>query len=174
MILGSSRYPFLVRWVHWSSVLLVLLAYLTSDAAEDQSGGAAQLHVLAGLLLVVLFVPRLMGYVLRRRGAPLPHESDAGTAARIATATVHVALLLFVIVQPLLGILALWGEGQALPVPFTSWAVPSPLATSGPSELFEDLHETVGNIFYAVIGLHVAASLWHHFLRRDGVLRRML
>jgi cytochrome b561 len=85
------------------------------------------------------------------------------------------ALLLFVVVEPLLGILALWAEGHAMPVPFTPWAVPPLLAMdAGADELLEELHETVGNIFYAVIGVHVLASLWHHFVRRDDVLRRML
>ncbi len=175
MILESTRYPALVRWVHWSSVLLVLLAYVTSEAAEDlQSGGIGQWHVLAGLLLLVLFIPRLLGYVLRRRGVPLPGP-ESGPAARIAAATVHIALLLFLVVEPLLGILTLWTEGHAMPVPFTSWAVPPLIAMgAGAGELLEELHETVGNIFYAVIGVHVLASLWHHFVRRDDVLRRMV
>ena len=174
MILESTRYPALVRWVHWSSVLLVLLAYLTSEAAEELGdGGAGQWHVLAGLLLLVLFVPRLVGYALRRRGIPMPGP-EGGHAARIAAMTVHMALLLFVVVEPLLGILAVWAEGSPVPVPFTPWSLP-PLLTMGvgAGELLEELHETVGNVFYAVIGVHVLASLWHHFVRRDAVLRRM-
>ena len=175
MITRSKRYPALVRWVHWSSVLLVLVAYLTSEAAEDlQDGGAGQWHVLAGLLLLVLFVPRLVGYLQRRRGATRPSQ-EGGPAARIAAATVHIALLLFVVVQPLLGIMALWAEGHAMPIPFTPWSVPALVSMgAGTGELFEELHETVGNAFYAVIGLHVLATLWHQFVRRDGVLRRML
>ena len=174
MIPELTRYPALVRWVHWSSVLLVLLAYVTSEAAEElQSGGAGQWHVLAGLLLLVLFVPRLAGYVQRRRGVALP-ELEGGSAARIAAATVHMALLLFVLVEPLIGNMALWAEGKAMPIPFTRWAVPPLLAMGGGGELLEELHETVGTIFYAIIGVHVLASFWHHFVRRDAVLRRML
>ena len=171
----STRYPALVRWVHWSSVLLVLLAYLTGDAAEDvQSGGAGQWHVLSGLLLLLLFVPRLVGYALRRRGVPVPAQ-ETGRAARIAATTIHMALLLFVVVQPLLGILSLWAEGKALPIPFTAWAVPPMVSFgAGAGPALEDLHETLGNVFYAIIGIHVLASLWHHFVRRDAVLRRML
>jgi cytochrome b561 len=175
MIVESTRYPALVRWVHWSSVLLVLVAYLTGDAAEElQAGGAGQWHVLAGLLLLLLFLPRLAGYALRLRGVPRP-APEGGPAARVAAAAVHVALLLFVVVQPLLGILSLWGEGEAVPIPFTAWALPPMLAIGERvGHTLEELHETLGNIFYAVIGIHILASLWHHFVRRDGVLRRML
>lgn len=175
MIVESTRYPALVRWVHWSSVLLVLLAYLTGDAAEElQAGGAGQWHVLAGLLLLLLFLPRLAGYALRRRGIPTPIP-EGGRAARIAAATIHLALLLFVVVQPMLGILSLWAEDKAVPIPFTGFALQSMLAIgAGAGETLEELHETVGNVFYAVIAIHVFASLWHHFVRRDNVLRRML
>ena len=38
----------------------------------------------------------------------------------------------------------------------------------------EDIHGTIGTVFYWVIGLHVAVALWHHFIRRDNVLERML
>lgn len=128
MILESVRYPALVRYVHWSGVLLVLVA-----------------------------------------------GPEGGRAARTAALAVHVALLLFVVVQPLLGILALWAEGDALPVPLTSWSIPPPFAMGvGAGELLEELHETVGNVFYAVIAVHVLAALWHHFVRHDAVLRRML
>ncbi|WP_343212439.1 cytochrome b/b6 domain-containing protein [Arenimonas sp.] len=37
----------------------------------------------------------------------------------------------------------------------------------------EDLHELLGTAFYYVVGLHVAAALYHHFVRRDDTLRRM-
>jgi superoxide oxidase len=35
------------------------------------------------------------------------------------------------------------------------------------------LHETLARAFYLVIAAHVAAALWHHFIRRDDTLRRM-
>jgi cytochrome b561 len=41
------------------------------------------------------------------------------------------------------------------------------------SALTSAVHGTVGNVFYAVIAVHALAALWHQFVRRDGVLRRM-
>ena len=91
--------------------------------------------------------------------------------AKLAT----LALLLFVVVQPVLGILLVWSEGQALPIPLTDWAFP-PLIVLGEDgeDFLEDAHETLGNAFYAVIALHALAALWHHIIRRDNTLRRML
>jgi superoxide oxidase len=38
----------------------------------------------------------------------------------------------------------------------------------------EDPHETGASVGYGLVGLHAAAALSHHFLRRDDTLRRML
>ena len=36
------------------------------------------------------------------------------------------------------------------------------------------LHSPVAWLLLAMIAGHVVMALWHHFVRRDGVLRRML
>jgi cytochrome b561 len=36
-----------------------------------------------------------------------------------------------------------------------------------------ELHGTFANGLLILAGLHAAAALYHHFLRKDGVLRRM-
>ncbi|WP_159015606.1 cytochrome b [Cognatiluteimonas profundi] len=163
------RYPVIVRWIHWLSVALVAIAYLTAESAEDLGGGGGQWHVLAGLALLLLFVPRLLAR-LGGQHAPVPASAFEAWSARL----VHIALLLFVVVEPLLGVLMVWAEGDPLPVPFTAWQIP-PLIVLGEAsgETLEELHGTVGNVFYAVIALHALAALWHQFVRRDGVLRRM-
>ena len=164
------RYPRRVRWIHWLSVALVALAYLTAESAESlDGGGAGAWHVLAGLALLLLFVPRLLVRIGAGH-APSTRSAFEAWSARL----VHLALLLFVVVQPLLGILSVWAEGQALPVPFTGWEVgPWLMPSEAWGDVLEDLHEDVGNAFYAVIALHALAALWHQFIRRDGVLRRM-
>ena len=165
------RHPRPVRWIHWLSVVLVAIAYLTAESAEDlgEAGSGGQWHILAGLALLLLFVPRVLARLASPR-APVPASAFAAWSARL----VHLALLLFVVVQPLLGVLMVWAEGESVPVPFTPWQL-TPLVVLGEArgEALEELHETVGNVFYAVIAVHALAALWHQFVRRDGVLRRM-
>jgi cytochrome b561 len=38
----------------------------------------------------------------------------------------------------------------------------------------KEVHEWLANGLLAVAALHAAAALWHHFVRRDDVLTRML
>jgi cytochrome b561 len=87
----------------------------------------------------------------------------------------HLALYAFIVVMPLLGLATAWTDGKVLLIPFTDLAVPALLAPDkGLAHQLEDLHGTIGEIFYWVIGLHVLAALYHHWWRRDDTLRRML
>lgn len=164
-----------VRAIHWLSAGLILLAYLTSELTEEIEEGeyaGTDWHTFAGLALLALFLPRLLGKVF----AKAPPITPPPTRASVLPAKlVTLALLLFVLVQPVLGILLVWSEGHAVQVPLTGWSLP-PLIMLGESgeDLLEDAHETLGNAFYAVIALHALAALWHHFIRRDDTLRRML
>jgi cytochrome b561 len=85
-----------------------------------------------------------------------------------------VALYAFLLIQPLLGILQVNYLGHTVPIPFTGYSLPA-LVGANPDayHLVAELHETVGEIFYWVIGLHIAAALWHHFRLHDTTLRRI-
>jgi cytochrome b561 len=41
-------------------------------------------------------------------------------------------------------------------------------------EKLEDIHVWIGQAFYYVIGLHIVGALWHHFVRHDTTLRRII
>jgi cytochrome b561 len=66
-------------------------------------------------------------------------------------------------------------EKGSLPIPLTQILIPSPFPVSDHfAESLEDLHKLLGSIFYYVIGLHVVAAIWHHFVRKDNTLKRMM
>lgn len=169
------RFAWPVRALHWLSAVLVLVAYLTSGLAEEGEHGEAagiNWHVAAGLALLLMFLPRLLARLLPQPGPLLPPPPRW---TLLPHKLVTAALLLFVVVQPVLGVLSVWAEGEALAIPFTPWLLP-PMLTLDESagEALEEAHEVVGNAFYAVIAAHALAALWHQFVRRDGLLRRML
>ena len=113
------RFAWPVRAIHWISAGLVLVAYLTTELAEEAEHGEAvgiNWHVAAGLALLLLFVPRLLAKLLPRPGPLMP---PAPNWTRLPHALVTLALLLFVLVQPVLGVLSVWAEGDALAIPFT-------------------------------------------------------
>ena len=53
--------------------------------------------------------------------------------------------------------------------------VPQLLEAGSPySELLAEAHEWLAYALIAVVAVHAAAALYHHFVLRDTVLRRML
>jgi cytochrome b561 len=166
----TFRYPFAVRWIHWLGVAAIATAYLTSESAEElmESGSGTNWHVVAGIGLVLLFVPRLLA---RLSVGKRPHTSGA---EKWVAGTLQLALLLFMLVQPLLGVLAVWAEGHSLAIPFTSFELVPMVRLEGWGHSLEEMHEIVGNVFYGVIAIHVLAALWHQFVSRDELIQRML
>jgi superoxide oxidase len=131
-----------------------------------------QAHFWTGLSLLALVVWRM---ALRLR-AQVPAITPALPAWQAWPSKVlHLALYAFFVVMPLLGLATAWSDGKTLYLPFTGLALPALLSVDKPlAHQLEDLHGTIGEAFYWVIGAHVLAALYHHFWRRDDTLRRML
>lgn len=173
-----SKYLPAQRWLHWIMALLVLVVYLAitqRDLFPRGSDGRAlmmQTHFWTGLLLLMLVGWRLW---LRRAHPAPPVTPPLPAAQHIAGASLHVALYAFFIVMPLLGLATAWTDGKTLLLPLFGTPVPALLAPDKAlAHTLQDIHETIGEVFYWIIGLHIAAALYHHFLRRDSVLERML
>ncbi len=171
------RYSRQARWLHWTIFALVALAYVLINLRGAFPRGSDALrtsmaaHYMAGLAVLVLVLPRLLH---RMRNTPPPIAPPLAPWETWLSRLTHAALYAFLLVQPLLGLIAVLANG-ALPIPFTSLQIPSPLTRNHDlHEQIGHLHGTIGTIFYWVIGLHIAAALWHHFLRRDNTLRRMV
>jgi cytochrome b561 len=99
--------------------------------------------------------------------------SHANWEKRLAGA-VHGFLYLLLFVLMLSGYLISTADGRAIEV-FGLFRVPATL-TGIPNQ--EDLagvvHQVLGYVLIGLVALHALAALKHHFLDRDGTLRRML
>ncbi|MFS2157036.1 cytochrome b [Pseudomonas sp. Pseusp122] len=175
---SAHRYNAKARWFHWSMAALVVLAYvlILSRVEFGKSSPVRAFvvhsHFWTGLLLLAMAFFRVAE---RRRQAPPPINPPLQTLLRRATTLTHYALYAFLFIQPILGLLAVVIENGALPIPLTDLQIPSPFPTSDRlAERFEDVHKLLASIFYWVIGLHAVAALWHHLVRKDDTLKRML
>lgn len=84
----------------------------------------------------------------------------------------HKILYLLMVGTVLLGIGNAWIRGDTL---FTVVKIASLAPGNMPlRKLVEDWHSWAANVLLVVAGLHAAAGLLHHFVLRDGILRRML
>lgn len=169
---ASNRYTILVRWTHWLTVLAVVAAYVFVNLGGEEAPAMMRWHYLAGLAVLVLLIPRILSRLAKR---PPPILPAPGAMVAVAAHLSHLALYAFLLVQPVLGILQVNYGGELVSLPWGGWSLPALVAPDhAAQEWVGELHETLGEIFYWVIGIHLAASLWHHFLRHDNTLRRMV
>ncbi|MBS0457626.1 MAG: cytochrome b [Proteobacteria bacterium] len=173
-----TRYSPGLRRLHWWMALLIVAVYIAMEQRGIFPRGSAgragmmQAHYWLGLLVFALVWWRLA--LRRSHGAPgitPPLPMWQAIPAKL----LHLALYAFFIVMPLLGLATAWTDGKQVLIPFTQIAIPPLLAENEDlAHRLEDVHVTIGEVFYWVIGLHVVAALYHHFFRRDDTLRRML
>ena len=172
----SDRYASLSIFMHWLMLALLAAVYTCielSGAFPKNSHGRELLqhwHFMLGLTVFVLVWLRLASRwfngVPAIAPAPRHWEKQAADA-------MHIALYVFMIIMPLLGWLTLSAEGET--IPFFGLHLPALLhANKALARQVREVHGTIGNIGYFLIGLHAAAALFHHYLRRDNTLVRML
>ena len=174
----SDRYTYKARWFHWAMAILIVLAYaLILSRTQFERGSqlrtfVVQTHFWVGIVVLIMAFFRIAE---RHRHTPPgitpPLEGILRTAATLS----HYLLYAFLFVQPVLGLLTVLIEKGSLPIPLTQLLIPSPFPISeDTAESLEDIHKLLGTIFYYVIGLHVIAAIWHHFVRKDNTVKRIV
>jgi cytochrome b561 len=171
------RYAPVLRRLHWLMAVMVALGYLLIEQrglfprGSDGRFAMMQGHYWIGLGIFVLAAWRLAAR--RRHGAPAVTPALPRAQAAIAV-LMHVLLYAFLVLMPVLGLSTAWLDGKQVFIPFTGVALPALLAENEAlAHTVEDLHGDIGEIFYWVIGFHVVAALYHHFIRKDDTLARM-
>ncbi len=169
------RYGRLSISLHWLMVLLIAAVYATIELRGNFPKGSEtrdllkQWHFMLGLSVFALVWLRLLARWLRPAPLAVASAKWEQQLAKLA----HLALYGLMIGLPLLGWLTLSAAGK--PIPFFGLELPALLSPDkGLAGDIKEIHETVAELGYWLIGLHAAAALFHHYVRRDDVLRRML
>ena len=127
-------------------------------------------HKSLGITLLLLVLLRLAWRIGHR--APPPPPGSGRWEIRAAWLS-HLGLYLLMIALPLSG----WLSASTSIVPWKLWwLIPWPdIAAPNQAlhEIAEEVHEVMVKLLIALLALHVAAALRHHFLKRNDVLRRM-
>jgi cytochrome b561 len=172
------RYTRPARWFHWLMATLIVLAYVLIKSRTEFGRGTdlrlmvVQSHYWVGITILILAFPRLFYRAGNRPPAITPPLE--GVIKQLAALT-HFLLYAFLFVQPILGLTTVLLDKGVLPIPFTDLVIHSPFAVSRASAHFvEHIHRLVGKTFYYVIGLHVLAALFHHCIRKDNTLKRIV
>jgi cytochrome b561 len=168
-----TRYDRPTIWFHWAVALLVLVQWLLAEVIDWFPKGmprieARSVHISLGLFLGVLLVAR--GVWRATRGRVLPPAYRGWL--QVSVKTVHYTLYVLLFAMVLVGIFLVWVRGDSF---FGLFTVPAfDPGNKALRENVEDLHGTIATVILILAGLHASASLIHHYLWHDNVLRRML
>jgi cytochrome b561 len=164
------------KWLHWLIVALLIAQFIIAWTLphmrrDTQPDTLINLHFSIGMVILLVAIVRLGWRLFHgepERGADLP-------AWQVQTAhVVHWSLYALLLVVPLLGwINASW---RGFSVNMFGLEFPRLIETHATGWGWTgDVHGLLANyVMLALVGLHVAAGLYHYFIRRDGVLKRML
>jgi cytochrome b561 len=172
--------------LHWVIAALILLDFAFAMSFSRFNPGDAlylssayELHMSTGLCVLLLSMVRVLWRLTHQR-PPLP---DMGLTLRALARISHFLLYVFMVGAPLTGWLVLSLRKRMTSVfGLFSWAWPTLPAITGMSrperQLWHDyvlpLHIRMSYLGMSLVVLHVAAAFYHHLLRRDDVLNRML
>ncbi|MCC6917599.1 MAG: cytochrome b [Alphaproteobacteria bacterium] len=165
-----------LRALHWTTAGLVLALFAIGWAIDFTSAAATRkllltVHQSIGLLVVLLAVSRL--FLRSRLGVPRPVQGLPRWMDLLSRAT-HAAFYLLMVALPLSGWFYTGAKGGTVRF---FWLVRLPRlspADDGWADFAFEVHELVGFALLFLIGAHVAAALYHHFVRGDETLRRMM
>jgi cytochrome b561 len=167
------------RKFHWLTAALILvmlplgfaMTYRgnTLNIFDGTTNAMYSAHKLGGFIVLWLVAARL--FYRLKNGAP---ASEAGLAKWQVSAShaTHWALYLLLLLVPLGGWLgvSLYGARDV----FGLFSLP-PIApvNQAMSETVFKLHGLGAFLILLLVGAHIAGAIYHHAVRRDGVLRRM-
>jgi len=171
---ASTHHPLSIG-AHWLTLVLLIAVYALIELRGifPKGSDARELmktwHGMLGLVVFGLVFLRLA----LRAVYPTPPITPPPPAWQHALAeAMHWALYAFLLVMPLLGWMLLSAKGK--PIPLFGFELPALMAPARTTaKTLEAIHEVIGNVGYALIGLHAAAALWHHYMTRDDTLHHM-
>jgi len=168
------RYHRLLVGLHWllAAVIVFALAMGTLSLKEIPNASPEKLFALRGHMIAGVAILALMAVRLAVR-LWLPRPAPASTGNRLLdrfAVGVHYGFYALVILMAASGIAtavqaglpAIVFGGSGAPLPESFWTY-RPRA----------VHGIIAKLLLVLVVLHVAAALYHQFVRRDGLLSRM-
>lgn len=185
---NPQRFGLIAQWLHWLVAIGILGAYCAvsyrheftvKDTPENLQ--ALHLHLSFGLTVGCLVVLRVFSRLMQPQPEPAPGPAYQHRFASL----MHLALYFFMIAMPVTGYLGTRVDAEVFGL-FTvtkfadtpAWAWLSSqfsLTWEAFEEPLDSFHHFVGEyVLWLLVTFHALAAIYHHTVRKDDVLRRMV
>jgi cytochrome b561 len=172
----SDDWGWPAKLLHWLGAVLILLllahgGWMTHLAPRGPERLAHYAwHAKLGYDLLALLV---LGLLWRWTHEVPPLPDGLKPWERVAAHLGHLGLFVLMFATPLTG----WAMAGTGPTPFNQdvFGIPIPLFVTGGAlhRPLEHTHKYLAYALAALVIVHIAGALHHHFVRRNTVLRRM-
>jgi cytochrome b561 len=176
MTTAAPAYSITARTLHWITATLVLINLPLGLVIGNNWGGPIQdplynLHRSIGALVIPVILIR---FAYRLTHPPVPLPDDVPPLQQLAAHATHWMLYGLLVVQPFLG----WIGTSAYPAPIIVFGLFELPPIWWEDRAFSNkvllVHDLVALTIAILAAMHIAAALYHHFVRRDAVLARMV
>ncbi|MDN5002228.1 cytochrome b [Bradyrhizobium sp. GCM10027634] len=165
------------RWFHWGLAIAIIGMlgfgwWMNHIPARADKFFYRSIHADIGYVILLLTVLRIVWRAVNPTPA-LPIETSRWQ--RVAAHVSHGALYLTVILVAMMGCAHSGARATNYSDFFGLFHVPQFTSPDkAAADAFEDRHILLAYVLLALIAVHVVAALWHHFVRRDRVVARMV
>lgn len=173
---APARYSRSVIALHWLTVLLLVAVFALIEFKGIYPKGSPERdamkawHFTLGMTVFVLTWLRLIFRAVTRT-PPITPAIPAWQ--RMLSQATHGLLYAMMVLLPFSGWIMVSAAGGTV----WFWATDLPALIAQNKETahnIKEVHEAIGNIGLALIGLHAVAAIYHHHFMKDDTLTRML
>lgn len=170
---SKTRYGVITRCFHWGMGLLIIWQFMKFfDRINDGEHWVGQTlvpwHISIGSVLLVLAVLRIIWAVKQKNNRP-EQEGSTAMLAKAGHSLLYVGMLLL----PVTGLMIMLGNGYGWNV-FGIEIIARRATSSEFMALLGSFHSLLAWCLVILVAGHGFMALVHHFVKKDGVLKRML
>ena len=161
--------------LHWGMFALIISLFVIANLMKGTPIGPEKfqlygLHKSLGLSLFII----LLGRIFWRISNATPKDAGAPAWENFAAHGLHIALYAVLLIMPISGMLMTFAGDH----PVSWFGLIDMPNLIGKNEALETtakfIHGTAAKVMMLMVAGHVGAALFHKFVRKDGIMQRML
>lgn len=186
----ARSYGSIAKWLHWLTAALFLGAYVSvyyrhwfTEDKTPESFTAFQIHLSFGVTIAVVVALRILWRISNRA----PDLERGSKFEHFLAHSGHYALYAVMIIMPITGYLGTGGNTNyffLFEIPkFESTQIFTSIVSNGMGLTFKEFEKPMDYIHKDILGAwlvwililgHIAAALFHHFVKQDRTMKKMI
>ena len=171
---SADSYGLVNKYFHWIMAVIIIFNFILALILDDFPKGPMRsflfsIHKSTGILVIILLIPRLLWRLVNTVPVSLGNVKTLNKLSKY----VHYFFYFILLVVVLSG----WTYSSARSGPFEVFGLFTAPALIENNQVVasiaKEIHGISVYIFITVLGIHVLASLLHHYIFKDKTLKRM-